>query len=524
MQSNPKYIMVFLPIVLLTASVLLFANLSGSYLWQDEAETALISETILDNGIPLGYDGKNFFSQVGESAYGKDHIWVLDPWLPYYLLALFFKAFGISTFVARLPFVLFGVATIILTFFFARAVSRDSKAAAAATVLLTFSVSFLILSRQCRYYSLCAFFSMLGLYGYIMMTQKRRAGPAILIVSSVLLFYCNHLFCGVLLAAVFFHALLCCRGQLARVGFSCLAVLALSVPWLIWISGMRYVDFYGNPRFLNRAFFAFMYNYLSHINNFIFPFFLLLIPAGSWVLLRLKGRSIKDVIAKDIFLWKNILLLFLFVGFTLTALSIISPAPFFRYLAQLIPVFCIITALIIRSVAGPRFWRGFAIIMICAGIIFFADYQYSRAYPGREGISYPNPFDYAYEITHDYDGPVEGIVEYLKEYGSDKDVAAITYGDLPVKFYTGMRVIGQLTNEDLFPARDADWIIIRKSPDFSRSGHSLTRYIMENTAMSRYSRITIDYPDIEWENRPSPKEHYFRTAEDEDKVIIHRKR
>jgi len=49
---------------LLCASLFLFlANLGNQYLWQDEAQTALISKTILRHGIPLGYDGKNYFSQ-----------------------------------------------------------------------------------------------------------------------------------------------------------------------------------------------------------------------------------------------------------------------------------------------------------------------------------------------------------------------------------------------------------------------------------------------------------------------------
>ena len=39
----------------------------------------------------------------------------------------------------------------------------------------------------------------------------------------------------------------------------------------------------------------------------------------------------------------------------------------------------------------------------------------------------------------------------------------------------------------------------------------------------KYQRITIDYPDIPWENRESPDDHHFRTVSDESPVVIFRK-
>ena len=42
-----------LAVALVAASVLLLANLGNQYLWQDEAETALVAKTVLSHGIPL---------------------------------------------------------------------------------------------------------------------------------------------------------------------------------------------------------------------------------------------------------------------------------------------------------------------------------------------------------------------------------------------------------------------------------------------------------------------------------------
>ena len=50
----------FIVATLFAASCLFLLNLANHYLWQDEAQTALISKTILTHGVPLGYDGKNY--------------------------------------------------------------------------------------------------------------------------------------------------------------------------------------------------------------------------------------------------------------------------------------------------------------------------------------------------------------------------------------------------------------------------------------------------------------------------------
>ena len=123
--------------------------------------------------------------------------------------------------------------------------------------------------------------------------------------------------------------------------------------------------------------------------------------------------------------------------------------------------------------------------------------------------------DYLYEITHDYDGPEEGIARYLNEHGSANDTVAVSYGDLSLKFYTKMRVVGGLTGEDLEPAKNARWVVIRKD-DMGVRGN-----LVEETHLQRYREIVLDYPDIPWENREEPGLHLFRTSTSSDKVVIY---
>ena len=65
---------IILCVILLGSLCLLLANLGNQYLWEDEAQTALISKTILTEGVPRGYDGKNFFSQEGGAEYGDNYL------------------------------------------------------------------------------------------------------------------------------------------------------------------------------------------------------------------------------------------------------------------------------------------------------------------------------------------------------------------------------------------------------------------------------------------------------------------
>ena len=100
---------IFLGCIIVLACFLLLANLGNHYLWQDEAQTAVIARTVMARGMPYGTDGVNYFSQELGAEYGRNYIWKWHTWLPFYLLAGFFKVFGESNFTARLPFALFGI-------------------------------------------------------------------------------------------------------------------------------------------------------------------------------------------------------------------------------------------------------------------------------------------------------------------------------------------------------------------------------------------------------------------------------
>src|SRR5947207_2152399 len=116
------------------AAVLLFWNLTDTYLWQDEANTAVLAVRLLEYGRPLAYDGRNLLSDdnfaaqdrqtidertkdpekavedcIRRGAMTADRMWTYHPWGQFVLAGLSIELLGRTTFAARLPFALAGL-------------------------------------------------------------------------------------------------------------------------------------------------------------------------------------------------------------------------------------------------------------------------------------------------------------------------------------------------------------------------------------------------------------------------------
>jgi len=485
-------------ILLVIASVslyLLLANLGNQYLWQDEAQTALVSKTVLTDGLPRGYDGKNFFSQQAGAEYGKNYIWRWHTWLPFYVVAGFYEVFGVSTFVSRLPFTLFGFGTVLLIYFFARSLWPNTRVPAIAAALLAISVPFLLLCRQCRYYSMVMFFSLLSLHVYVALLQRKKFAAISLFVASTLLFHSQHLYVVVFFASAFLHSVIFHRDRLKIL----LAVMAITLlvngPWLIWLAGMKYtqpflkLQHWMMPYLIIRKF-------LADLVHYVFPLWLLVAALIVVCANRIRRGRFFSSFSQSL---EKVSLPAFFIIFNLVTFTVTGPSPFFRYIAPSIPLVILLIAIIIDA-ALDMHW----LFALAAVVMLVATSQLK---------------DYLYEITHDYDGPNEGIIRYLNKYGSPDDVVATSSDDLTLKFYTKMRVVGGLTGENLKPAKNARWVIIRKN--ILEQSKPVVDYLLANIEWNRYRPIEINYPDICFENRESPDEHLFRTSATEEKVVIY---
>jgi hypothetical protein len=479
--------------ILILACALILANLGNIYMWQDEAQTSLIAKTILSHGVPLGTDGRNSFSQDGGLDLGKNGLWIWQPWFALYLLAGFFAAFGASAFTARLPFALIGIGTVVFTYYLGKALWASRRIAVLAAVLLLLCVPFLILIRTCKYSSAVILFSVAGLYSYVLLLRGRRLGPAAFVLSSLLLFHTHYLYSASMIATALLHAILFRRDRLRPVLAASALALALSIPWIILFSRMGRIAM-EYIQTTNRLGFAGFY--VTQVAKHIAPPALLALLGGVYLFDRSRTKGAASAEGDSLYGRE---LLGLFIVVTLGAISLASQSTFFRYLCAVIPAFMLLMALGIDSLMRIHRALGLALLVVLA-------------------CWWRMP-DYLYEITHDFDGPIEGIVLYLGKNARPTDVVVTNHEDMPIKFYTNLRVISGISGEDYKPGKDADWVIKRKYVGNERE-QAITRYLAENVPWEKYEAISLSYPDTPHENRESPEEHMFKTAKDEELVVI----
>ena len=272
--------------------------------------------------------------------------------------------------------------------------------------------------------------------------------------------------------------------------------MGINLPWIIWLSGMKYADQYGAQIMQCGTFVALGARFAAKLYLHT-GMTAAAVALGIFLIARWVGK--RRIACPNRQASSGLWLIALFVAFTVGALSAFSPDSFYRYLAPIIPPTVVVVALTISLVFHVHRFVGIAALL--AAILLE-----------------PVP-SYIYEITHHYVGPMDGIVGYLKAHGTPNDTAAITFEDMPVKFYTKMRVVGGLTGEDLTPAKNARWVIVRKYI-ISDKDARVREYLVQNVDFTRYLPTTIDYPDIAYENREEPGEHLFRTSNSKDRIII----
>lgn len=488
------------------AGVLLLANLGDQCLWQDEAQTALVAETILTDGLPHACDEKNSFSQEeGRERWGDRSIYRWHTWLSFYLVAGSFSIFGISAFSARLPFALLAIASIPLVYATARSLWQSRRAAWLSAFLLATSVPSLVLARQCRYYSACMFLTVLGLWAYDRLVRRRPWAALLFVAAAVLLFQAFYVYWGIFVATVLVHAAIWHRDRLAAVALWSFASFLLVAPWLVWLF-MPPAAIYGGdvsrpqtPLELAGTYFAKFFEYALPPALVVV---LLTAMAIQWI-----GR--RPFSGPDAVVRRAASLLALFVIVGIVVLAAATPFYVFRYLAPVLPLACMIGGRILESAA--RLHVGLGLAGLAATLLL-------------------SPLgDYLYEITHHCGSPTEEVVRFLESHANPDDVVATNFGDMPLKFHTDLRVVGGLTGEDLAPVREARWIILRRFV-LSRVDAAVGQHLNATlqARLSEYEPHELKIPDVAFDNRESPEEHRYRTptfeSEKQPPVVIWQRR
>ncbi len=501
--------------LLLLAALLIFTHLDDRRLWDDEAETALLARNTLRFGVPVAWDGVHLVSQECGTDYDSNYLWRQTPWLPIYVAAGSFALLDASTFTARLPFALLGLLAVPSMYLLARRASGDRMTAVLAAGSLLLSVPFLLHVRQCRYYAVAILAAIWVLYFFFLLPTRRRLAAAGLALALSVLLHASHLLFFGAVAGLALAALV--QGlEAAALEWLAAAGAGAVIVNLRWLLGSGVEETSGRLLALGsvKSFVSNLASYAARIELYAFPAVLLALAllglaVATRVRPELRSAAVRTCLALCAFA----------IGHTLVVATV--PFVFFRYVITLLPVFTLLQAWAIRTLATRSRVLAVAILLL-AVLPDRADLV-----RGRLSVTLARYVD---EITHHVSGPIDGIVRHLAAAARPGDRLFISYGDLPLRFYTRLEIRGGQGCQSVAGWPPPDWVIVRyffrfqpAAPAAKQDAERTLQYLKTGISQSTYRRIDLPVVDTVWETIPEPDRHVFRDPGDRPKITLYEK-
>lgn len=532
-------------------AVLLFWNLGRPALWQDEAETALRAESILESGVPrLKVHGVLATAQPSLAAHeaNASGVWTWDTWLPAYLCAASFAVLGPSPFAARLPFALAGALALWLwwrLFSQAEKGARRSWAPEVALALLALSPAYLLFCRQSRYYALVALGNALVIASWRRLLEKKPWGALALALSLSFLLHASFGFFAAAGLALTLDAALrfkeCLRAR--RFWIAAVLTFVFSAPVAFYF---RVWDRPGNHAYGFLESLEFLKTFFLWLAAFAVPLALVAAAATrNWgrvavgfvllcglvaegpasrlcavlVLLALAAAAARAPAAPGRLSLRRACLLLIVA--TLGLLAFGAAEPYGRYLAGLLPACAYLAAVEIDRLGRERaaVVAGLTAAAVSCNILFLAPLKAAQAFAApdvfAESVSgmmrrrlrdlgaRSDLLGFLNETARGAGGYIEPAAAAMRAGGG-----ATFYSDadqLSVLFATGLRPV----YPDELASSAPDWILV--SPWLGLSPREETR-VGDLLASGRYQSAGVTAPRLLWQNNPDPLYHVYAPA------------
>ena len=526
-------------LIFVIISALMMSNFSNIYLWIDEGETVTLAKNI-ESGIPRYYDGKNLVLVMIQDA-NPDFIWTQSSWLHIYVTALSFSLLGFSTFNARLIFVIIGILAFFPIVVLFKKISINKLHYYLSILAVLFFVPYYLYSRQARYYALLIF--LMPIIAISIYNLAFKNGSIVwFAISFTLLFYSNHFsfFILMLTTSIYFIYIISKKTSKRKSLFkkliiSYIIIFFLTLPWAVYADISRLIKTNTGLAFqvIEKIY------YILHSINSTIP--ILLIVSSTFFMLFFYFKKSETIKKEKIFFS-------FFIGITPIIILLLPQYNDIRYLIGLFPLWISFILLPIIFLIGKKEYIskiiGVAILLLflftnifysisfyfflpfenilqekCSSFIpeksDYCDSWIKDTFISPRELKYPF-FYYLYEITHDYDGPIEGVVTYLKLEGDENSVVFTNNWASVIAFYTNMKVLKdpEYMNTDLTPD-----FIVANFP--TRRDIQETNYLVTYAETRNYTKVTLPYPDLPWENRPTMWYHKFWTQPVEVPVTIY---
>lgn len=380
-------------------------------------------------------------------------------------------------------------------YFFSKRLVKDETLSKIAIILLITSVPFLLYIRQARYYALLPLATIWMMYSYLNLLENKKGSSILFVVSSAMLFYSNYLvFIGTLIGMVLYHIGIeyknYDRKRIKRFVVALGGAFLAAFPWLF------YTNVGGKGKLAPQLLMA---DFPSpEIITLIFNLSYFFVPIIFLPLIYVTLRKQKE------------LYLSLFV-ISSVIFSLILTWPNTRYVIGIIPLLYLVLAFPVKCIYDRNKTLGVSIILLLVftnifstipmvalkitGISQNINFSDNLNFIDERSRIYSPFFDYLYTITHEFDMPIRGGVEYLKTYGNANDVVLTNFDPLTHAFYTNMKVINvnidksfYINNSD-FSWEAPNWVLIYNDNPMKES-------YTENIVLKNYNSTSILYYSV----------------------------
>lgn len=505
---------------MVVGAVLCFYRLGSRAMWQDEGETAVLARSVLVHGVPLAKVGENLVQQDAR-AFDDSYRWTFHPWGQFYVAAVGLKVMGESAWGARAPFALCGVLCVGLVFVVVWRTTGCASSAIVCSLLLALSATFVMHSRQCRYYALDAFTCMVVVAMMLELLRRPSVARAgIFGVALALQFYTNFGMLWAILPGLAFMAWFH-RASLRHVkflGVGAAAAALLAMPGVL-IHGRRLIGGDGAPSPVPLV--GRIIAHLSYIDGWFAPLIVLVIAGGVLTIRRTRSRTELSEGAR------------LAVGCTVLMLAaaivmaVAAPLPHVRYLIALMPVakialgVCFVGLVRLvrertqRTVAAWAFGvLGFA--MLVSTNIAATPVQFVADLPDQRTPDYCTStrpylrFDLSgllHELTNDFPCFDRARLEAVNQFAGQGDLVLTNYGDLPLVFHRPDLVVcggAEGSDRPVEVGRKPDLMLLQSKFRLAFRG-----YVDELLATGEYDERREPVPNAPFGNIPEPRAHFF---------------
>jgi hypothetical protein len=520
--------------VLAIATVSVLPHLGTTCLWEDEAQTALVARNILSQGVPAASDGKNSVSIFADHRDVRNGIHIWQGWFPSYLAAASMAVWGDNAFGARFPFAVAFVAFVGFYYRFLRK-RGDRNRHLWLTIFLTVTcVPLLLHARQCRYYVLVPLLNLLIVDAYLDFLNDGNPRYQILLAIWMTLLL-NSFFPGAFLLGLALGVDLLRRrpppAKLKKLAILATVVLILNLPMAlfcrIWNRQFATESIFHDPS----AWGTFLLRYLIMLNDYCFPLILVVLAfALKWKDIR-QRRFFRDDVS------------FLFAAIILTQLigfSVVSDLPFTRYIIGIVPFLMFFFARCLETISFNRTWLSWVLPVVVVGtnllhvlpLPLLRQTRLQNAQWTTAGID-PNFIDsnrirfsfargevktlinvhvgfplvdYIRSIVRPPLGPDDVIVDYLRTNAAPGDRVKPSYGAQTLMFHTDLTIINPTEIGPFGP----EWMILRRFRPLKTNEE-----FMRESNKYPYTKVTIPFPDLQWNNQPDPLYHYYDRPSDD---------